>query len=129
MEKLLYRYDGFHYGTGGDEDGYGMTTVYRIECYDYVVVKETPKGFWINEYGRRRWVPKKEGARWAHETKEQALTSFIARKKRAIQFARSRLKTQEMYLAYAEALMSPAEGKPEIEIKCPVIPDLPWSKP
>lgn len=122
--KVLYRYEGFHYGRSGDENGFGVSRVYQINCHQYRVEKETPKGFWINGF-ERKWVPKKEGNRWAHETKEQALASFIARKKRAIKFASSRLKDQEMYLAKAEMIL---EKGIEEEVEPSTSPLItPWS--
>lgn len=55
--------------------------VYRTE---YIVEKHTSKGVWINDFGHRRFVLNSARKRFAHPTKEEALESFRARKKRQI---------------------------------------------
>lgn len=54
----------------------------RIYLSRYPVIKETPKGVWLNVYGSRKFVLKESRKRFACQTEAEALNSFIARKKR-----------------------------------------------
>jgi hypothetical protein len=79
----------------------------------FSLVKETPCGYWIkkdNENWRelfstfsskQRWVSKTARKRFAYPTKEQALLSFIARKRRQIAITEWQLLTAESYLELA----------------------------
>ena len=98
MTKNLFRYDGTYWG---DELGPGEAHLYA----DYFpVVKETPKGCWIDVYGKRKFVLNDSTKRYAYPTKELALQSFIARKRRQAGILRAQLKNAEGLLAYASAL-------------------------
>ena len=75
---VLYRYE-----TSGS--GTSRVALFREE---YVPVKETPKGWWIDYWGdkgqARKWVSKTGKKRFAYPTKELALESFVARKQHMI---------------------------------------------
>ena len=59
---------------------------------EYEVIKETEKGYWIDEYGHKRFVLKGgEGKRFAYINKQEALESFYYRKKRQIRILNSQL--------------------------------------
>lgn len=74
---------------------------------EYLIIKETPKGNWIREhgnYGKPKFCLKGEGKRFAHETKELALKSFICRKQRQYQINKGLMKSAKHYLYIAEAM-------------------------
>lgn len=56
--------------------------VLRMDTFE--VIRTTPRGKVINMYGKDRFVLNDSRKRFAHETKELALASFIARKHRQI---------------------------------------------
>lgn len=82
---LYYRYEDVHYAGGVDEwgdliRGDGRTAV---ELREYRVIKETPKGVWIDATWRgQKFIRTNALKHWAVWSKEEALHSFIARKKR-----------------------------------------------
>lgn len=68
----------------------------RIRERIFYPIKETPKGYWISSdpryaertcpyyANRKRWVSKTSRKRYAYPTKEQAMESFVARKRRQV---------------------------------------------
>lgn len=67
------------------------------------VVKETPCGVWVEQYGGgTRFVLKAARKRFACPTQEEALTSFKARKRRQIGILRAQLERAEEALDKAE---------------------------
>lgn len=51
------------------------------------VLKETPKGVWLDDWGNRRFVLRDARKRYACPTRQEALESFIARKRRQRELA------------------------------------------
>lgn len=84
----LYRYSN---GTGD-----------RIVLEVFPVLRHTPAGKWIDVYGVQKFVLDKSHKRYACETKEMALASFIARKQRQLRILRGQLKGAEAALAVAQ---------------------------
>ena len=79
----------------------------RVSCYEYVVVRKTPKGAWIafsKNSHRDSWKFVLDNAtkRFAHETREKALESFRYRKQRQAEIYRKRLKQVEQALFKAQ---------------------------
>ena len=65
----LYRYE--YLVT--DEEG----TV-ELVCREYLVQKETPKGYWISmSWSKKKWISKTARKRYAYPTKAEALNYFI----------------------------------------------------
>lgn len=79
----FYRYDAITYHEIG----------VRVNEYKYSLLNETPKGYWIyqNYVDDKRWVSKTAKKRFAYPTREEALTSFIARKKCQIRILEAQL--------------------------------------
>jgi len=79
----------------------------------YTVIRRTPKGAWIREYGRDRFVLLTARKRFACNTKDEALESFIARKEAQIRKLRGQLKKAKADLAlglrHKEAAVLPDE--------------------
>lgn len=68
-------------------------------CEEYQVTKTTPCGVWISLGGEaRKWVSSYTKKRFACETKELALESFRARKKRQIRILKAKLEVAEAAL-------------------------------
>jgi hypothetical protein len=68
----MYRYQDTVYSTGDDE--YGFHTRAAVNVYTFDIVKETPKGQWIQDefHGiKPRFVLNSGRKRYAHKTKEQ----------------------------------------------------------
>ena len=67
---------------------------------EYPVVRETRCGVVIGLYpGREKWVRYGGRKRWAYPTREQAIDSFRARKRRQIEICKWRIECAEEALA------------------------------
>lgn len=82
-------------------------TFYRYDSHnqdivlnEYQLIKETPKGYWINVYYNEfnKWVSKTSIKRYAYPTKKEALNSFIQRKIRQQGILKNQLKMCENHL-------------------------------
>lgn len=82
---MWYRYvDGRHAPPLNEwDEPAGKGSAY-IHCYEYRVLKYTPKGAWIDNYGTRRFVLASARKRYAHATKDDALVAFKERKRRQL---------------------------------------------
>lgn len=100
--NVMYRYEDFRWAAPLDEwdnpVGKGRAD---IRCLEFPILKTTPKGVWINNYGPKRWVRLDAHKRFACPTKEEAMESFKARKKRQ----RSILKAQLSHLDEVDKIM------------------------
>lgn len=68
-----------------DDWGKKWFTHVRLHLSEHRVLKKTPQGVWVNYWGHhhdRKFVLTKARKKWACPSKEEALESFIARKKR-----------------------------------------------
>jgi len=117
--KMFYRYvdtesGGYYLDVDGDMTPSGITTI-SVDLIEYRVVKETPKGFWIQEYLGPFWSSDKKWisnhSKFAWDTKEKALKSFKLRKKSQIKIYNKRLNSAKTALKMAE------EGLPERSIR------------
>jgi len=94
---MAYRYnDVLH----GDE----FHTYVKVYLYEYPVIKETPKGIWIREWGRKRFVNLEARKKFACLSKEDALISFKARKTRQVKILEAQLKNTKEALIEAEKI-------------------------
>jgi hypothetical protein len=85
MSDTYYRYDDVRYAGGVDEYGNTIRGDGRTDIVlrEYAVLKETPKGVWIDAYGRK-FIRTNALKHWACWSKEAALHSFIARKEKQL---------------------------------------------
>ena len=84
----------------------------QLDVKEYKLVRETPKGYWIIDdlwdYDEesvetyKKWVSKTARKRWAYPTKEEALVSFKARKRRQIRILTYQLSEAKTALKLAE---------------------------
>ena len=81
--KYLYRY----FDEMSNEGEYLYNACVRVRLERYRVDKVTPQGAWIFDHNsRRRWVSTSTRKAYAFETQEKALKSFLARKRRQLNF-------------------------------------------
>lgn len=53
-----------------------------VEFYEFRFLRKTPRGAWIDVWGKPKFILDGARKRWACPTKQEALESFLARKKR-----------------------------------------------
>ena len=82
INSKMYRYENRQVSV--DIDGYGenFTSRPEIRLCEFVIIKKTPKGKWIETYEGKKFILDNSRKRFACETKELAKASFIARKNR-----------------------------------------------
>lgn len=81
-----------------DDTRMGDRTVVALR--EYPVIRGTRCGVVLELYaGRTTWVKRGGKKRWAYPTREQAIESFRARKKRLIEICRYRIEEAEAALA------------------------------
>jgi len=87
--EFLFRFDDF---ATGDEYATGL----EVELRKFAITKRTPRGFWIDHYGMRRFVlapdRKHGGKRFAYPDIVLAKESFIRRKQAQIGHAEQTLR-------------------------------------
>jgi len=105
--------DHYRYRETGEEDGV------KLICQRYIVVKETPKGYWVllDHYIEDNWHPgfikrmqkfvlKDSGKRYCYPDRKDALNSFRIRKDRQLSHLRLALALAEYSLAKALELIA-----------------------
>ncbi len=96
-----YRYKDTVFSTGDEE--YGYRTHLNVTLIEFNVVKETPKGFWVEDIiGRRRFVNLHSQKKYACLSKSDAIESFIRRKQAQIRILKTQLRHAEEALRYGE---------------------------
>lgn len=102
MTRVYYRYEAFH----RTDD---LTLMYLEE---YPVLKETPSGVWINDWGmKKRFILTRAHKKWAHPTKAAALEGFIKRRERQIDILTAQLDRAKKALEAAKNF-DPTSPKP-----------------
>jgi len=103
----FYRYD-----DSPDVDFSEITTVAKVHLIEFEMLWATPCGWWIREKQqcfdggfvpayKKRWVSNYAKKRYAYPTKDEALESFVARKRRQVKILRFQLAVAESALAQA----------------------------
>lgn len=98
--EQYYRYVDGRYSNGVDEYGNvipGPGQPY-IHCHSFIVVKHTPKGVWIEEFGRKRFILSTANKRFALPNKEEAMISFLARKRRQLTILKAQVSHVEQVI-------------------------------
>ena len=88
---ILYRFEDFH-------DTFGV----RVHERHFEMIKETPCGYWIrlfHSFNDKKWVSKTAKKRFAYPSREDAITSFKARKERQIKILEAQLSIAKRALA------------------------------
>ena len=112
MTQLYYRY--FDRSWDHDGDTFLFQDNVVLIPLEFIVVKRTPKGVWIydsavKKYPHRRFILNDSKKRFACETKEKALVSFLARKKLQLGYLRANVVQVEDAITLASKMIS--EGK------------------
>ena len=125
FDKYLYRYNGHAYSHGGyDIDGEYKHSYssYKVLLREYGVIRETPKGFWIESDDimlEKKFVRKEGIKKYAAQTKEEALKDFIARRKKQISIFESRLARAKCELEISQKMtVDESENEMEDLIEC-----------
>lgn len=72
----------------------------EVEIYmeRFLVLKVTPCGAWVDNYGERKFVRKDAYKRFCCESRGHALVSFVARKRRQVKILSAQLKMAQAAL-------------------------------
>lgn len=107
MNDKMYRYQETRYSIGVDENGdvSGDWTL-KVELLEYHIVKTTPKGVWISLHldSNKKFVKLGCLRQYAHKTKNEALKSFVARKRKQILILENQLSQAKSAKLIAEAI-------------------------
>ena len=100
----FYRFVDYGVSVGSEE--YGFSSRREVFLREFRVIKETPKGAWIEVSfaGDKRFVRLDARKQYACPTVELARQSFIARKKRQIKILTTQLGNAKLALTYAEGM-------------------------
>ena len=86
-----YRYVNSLVSYGDEDSGYHARV--KVDLIAYPVMKETPKGIWIYvPFNQKKFINLSAKKKFACISKEDALYSFIARKKRQIRILSTQLR-------------------------------------
>jgi hypothetical protein len=88
------------------DDSYVAAYDASVQLYvvPHRVVRHTPKGVWLEAYGREKFVLREARKKWAHPTKKGAMVSFRKRKARQVVILRAQLQRAERALEVANAV-------------------------
>lgn len=98
----LYRYE----KTCHDEtllDWHGNSNV-TVDLTEYEVQKTTLYGYWIKVNGKLKWTSSNSKRRYAYDTKEEALKSFIKGAERSIHIMNHYIAYTKLAIEYANKL-------------------------
>lgn len=118
--QKLYRVEGRSYASFSDEYTNRLTSRESLELMEYLVVRETPKGFWIQRHpeSRLRWLSKTAKRRFASQTVDGAHQDFVARKKRQQSILEARVRKVRTFIAMAE--LFPVSPRTQPPSPCPL---------
>lgn len=90
-----------------EEAGFVNNFPVHITLTWYSIIKETPKGHWIeiNWPGNKKWVSKTSKKRYAHPTEKEAIYSLMRRKRIQIELLTSQLKSAELVKAHCDEIL------------------------
>lgn len=90
---LLYRIEGSaHY-----YDGYASPDI-SLHVQSFTTFKKTEKGYWINVYGKMKWVSSSGKKRYAYPTVAEAKINFIKRRTKYVEILKRKLQEQQAIL-------------------------------
>lgn len=97
---------------GHEIDGYAYRYVGQdrcIYCEYHRVIRNTAKGFWIDNYGEEKFVFENSRKKYACKTIKAAEESFIARKIRQIKILSTQLEIAKIHLQDFEEFLTKKE--------------------
>lgn len=113
MKNVLYRYKvDISYPASYDMNGeytYNKHSIpdFNLRCEEYEILKETPKGYWIDYFPSKKFVLKSSPntkRRFADSTKSEALNSFIKRKEKQQKILESQVYEVKISIRMAKEL-------------------------
>jgi hypothetical protein len=106
VESMYYRINSVLVSAGVDEWDNPLGPA-RVHVYvqKLEVIAKTPKGIWLNYYGKKRLVLDASRKRFACPTLEQAKESFRMRKARQLKILRRQIANAEAALAAVDELV------------------------
>lgn len=109
MRELYYRYDDY-LSSGWTDYGAPPPSVVVITLQEFRVVSHTKSGVWLcfvpfGEASKDRWVSNTARKRFACATKEAALESFLARKRKQLLILASQLDRATQAMQKAENML------------------------
>ena len=75
---LVYRYD--YIRTGHLDEFENVSSIISLNLARYNVLKITPKGYWVDDFGHRRFIRASGKKKFAHPSRLEALNDFLYRK-------------------------------------------------
>jgi hypothetical protein len=100
MIEYLYRYESWY--SGNDV---------KLSLHSYEIIKRTKCGAWIGLYPEKsKFINLNARKQWACETKELALVSFIARKRRQTQILYGQYRITQLTLELARKKLNGDEN-------------------
>jgi hypothetical protein len=101
--EYWYRYVAFRESSWSESCGYDI----RLDCFEYRVIRHTPKGVWLCQpyCMGKKFVLKDARKRFAYPTKREALISYIARQKRRLLILKGQIEDSEMGLRVADRML------------------------
>ena len=105
MLYYLYRFEDHRVSVGYDEiNDCSIGSRAEVTLRAYKIIKRTPKGAWIQDFCRKRFVRLTARKKFACETREEALESFRARKRRQIRILQEQIGHARSALSRAERM-------------------------
>lgn len=109
MATSFYRYYAVEYAVH-DDDGELTAPKFpnpKIQLLEYMIFRETPKGYWISIGGQnfgKKWVSKSSKKRFAYPSKQEALHNFLLRTKRRIEILQWQITSAKIVLDKIESI-------------------------
>lgn len=107
-----------HYRYGNRSVGSDIYQEEILYCEVFTTLSETPKGYWIDCYGKKKWVSKTSTKRYAYPTLKEAMFAFKKRKESQIRILTNQLERAKSALAMAN------DGNTRIARPCSLLEEL-----
>ncbi len=104
-QTYWYRFEDRRYANSADQWGYATGSTLQVHLQEFPVISLTPTGAWLEVRGSARFTKQDVRKRFACPTKQEALESFIARKKRQASIYEARAKGAHEAIYQATSLM------------------------
>lgn len=111
-KKLFYRYHDVWCRSQTD------TPKKNVELFTYEGIRQTPKGWWINDGIRDRWIPNEIYRKsFAYHNKEDAMRNFLARKRVQLSIMEGQIKGIKNAVKQAELMKNMYNISQQLEVK------------
>lgn len=108
-----YRYEDHRYASLNEWDEVSSVSV-QLQLWEFKVSKVTPKGVWLQAtWSEPRFVRLEARKRYAHPSKEEALTALKARKAAQMRILQTQLGYAQRAAALADRELNTLSAQPE----------------